>query len=423
MQSNSPEQRDYFSDRSVFLDPHEYFRSAYSHGPVYEVPGKDYLLVTGFEECVDILRNTEDYSSIFCFSPYGAGAPLPFTPEGDDISDQLESYRTPEDLLVSYDGVFHTDNRSILNTLFTPSRLKANEAYMTGLANQLVGEVVAQGGCELLNDYALAFSTSVIADLEGVPEKDRQLFIDAISASPTIGSETAEDTQAQVPHIAYMYEFFERYIKDRRANPKEDVLCELANARYPDGSIPDLNEIVKLAVVLFLGGRESAAKYMASCMYFVARYPELQHRLREDTSLIPAFIEEVLRLEGSTKATFRVARKKTRIGDREIPAGTKLVVAMSAANRDPRRWENPDQFNIDRPRLREHLAFGKGPHICAGAPLARTEARVTVETFLSQTSMISLDAEKHGRGDIADMPFDYSYISRSLSALHLKLQA
>ena len=345
--TNPPsEERDYFTDLSVLLDPTEYFRNVRGQGPIHQLPGKDYLLVTGFDECAEIARRSEDFSSIFSFSPYGAGVPLPFSPEGDDISAQIEACRRPDDLLVTYDGAFHSANRSILNRLLTPSKLKANEAFMTEHADILIGDVVSKGHCELISDFALPFATSVIADLLGVPEGDRQLFMDAIAASPPAGTMKNDElrTRSQIPHFEFMADFFARYIKNRRASPKADVLQELAAAKYPDGTTPDLMEIVKLAMFLFVGGRGSSSKFLATCMLFVAETCGIQQQLRNNRQLIPLFIEEVLRLEGTTKTTFRLARRKTRIGDVEIPAGTKLVVAFAAANRDSRRWDCPMNF-------------------------------------------------------------------------------
>lgn len=423
MAAQEPEERDYFTDLSVLLDSNEYFRNMLAQGPVHRIPGKDYLMVTGFDECVEVVKNNEDFSSIFSFSPYGAGAPLPFTPEGDDISEQIESQRRPDDLLVTYDGAFHAANRSILNKLFTPSRLRENQVFLTEYAGKLAGEVISRGRCELINEFALPFATSVISDLLGVPEEDRRLFMDAIAASPPAGSAIKnDDVRTQIPHFEFMSDFFANYIRDRRANPKTDVLHELATATYPDGSIPDLMEIVKLAMFLFVGGRGSSSKFLATCLLFAAEVPGIQRKLRDDHTLIPSFIEEVLRLQGTTKATFRLARRKTRIADVEIPAGTKLVVAIAAANRDPRRWENPDEFQLNRPRIREHLAFGRGHHTCAGAPLARTEARVVLECFLDNTSDISLDEDEHGKPGSRELQYEPSYIVRGLSNLHLVLK-
>ncbi|WP_317929503.1 cytochrome P450 [Halioxenophilus sp. WMMB6] len=421
MTTENIESRDYFTDQSVLLDPNQYFKNIFSQGPVYRIPGRDYLMVTGFDECVAVVRNTDDFSSIFSFSPYGAGTPLPFEPKGDDISEQLEAFRQPTDLLVTQDGQLHAANRSILAKLFTPTRLRDNEIFMTDYARGLAADVVGKGECEFIQDVALPFGTNVISDLLGVPMEDRQLFMDVISASPPPGAVKSDDVRTQIPHFEFMLEFFTSYIKDRRANPRPDVLHELATARYPDGSIPDLMEIAKLAMFLFVGGRGSSAKFLATCLMFVAEDPGIQQKLRVNRELIPTFIEEVLRLQGTTKATFRLARRKTKIGDVDIPAGTKVVLLLGAANRDPRRWENPDEFQMGRPKIREHLAFGRGAHTCAGAPLARTEARVVINQFLDHCSDISLNEAAHGKTGNRDLQFEPSYIVRGLSSLHLVL--
>src|ERR1700743_3807917 len=132
-------------------------------------------------------------------------------------------------------------------------------------------------------------------------------------------------------------------------------------------------------------------------------------------------LEEVLRMEVSVKQTARLAVRDTRIGDMKIPAGTKVLLALSAANRDGTRWSNPQQFEIDRPRIKEHLAFGRGKHVCIGAPLARAEVRIILEKFLEHTSHIDLVEEKHGPRDNRKFDYEASFIIRGLSELQIKL--
>jgi cytochrome P450 len=216
--------------------------------------------------------------------------------------------------------------------------------------------------------------------------------------------------------------FFVKYLQERRATPKGDVLSELATVKYPDGSTPELLELVRLATVLFGAGGDTSAKLISNCLLYIVETPGLQQRLRENRDLIPAFIEEVLRLEGSSKVTFRLARKKTKIGDMKIPAGKKVVVALAAANRDPRRWENPKELKLDRPRLKEHLAFGRGAHACIGASLARAEVRIILDRLLQHTSDISLSEEQHGKPGNRRLDYEPSFIIRGLVKLHLELK-
>ena len=182
-------------------------------------------------------------------------------------------------------------------------------------------------------------------------------------------------------------------------------------------------EIVRLATFLFAAGQDTSAKLLGNSMRYIVDEPGLQQKLRADRSLIPQLIEEVLRLEGSTKMTARLARRNTRIGDMEIPLGTKVFVALAAANRDPRRWNAPQEFNLNRERIKEHVAFGRGAHVCAGAPLARVEVRVILERFIEHTSEIDLSEEKHGSRGKRDLDFEPSFIIRGLSQLHLKMKS
>jgi cytochrome P450 len=156
-------------------------------------------------------------------------------------------------------------------------------------------------------------------------------------------------------------------------------------------------------------------------MRFLVESPELQQRLRQDRSLIPNFIEEALRLEGSTKVTFRVALKNTTIAGREIRAGQKLVLALAAANRDPRRWEEPTTFQLGRKKIQEHLAFARGAHTCIGAPLARAEVRALLDQLLLQTSDIRLSVDKHGPPGSRRLDYEASFIIRGLERLHIEL--
>ncbi len=418
------DEKDYFTDHTVLRDPYSFFAKLYALTPVYHSPIHDLVYVTGFEESLAVLRNTDDFSSVI--SVGGPVIALPFTPQRGDISDQIEAFRSQfpaSNMLVTYDGLPHTASRSILNRLFTPSRLRANEAYMIQLADDMVARLVARGSCDVIGDIATSYATLVVADLLGVPSDDRVLFERAIAAGPPAGDLDKADSQDPSAALEYMAGFFFGYITDRRANPREDVLTELAQATYPDGSTPDVAEIVQLAMFLFAAGQDTSAKLLGNGMRFLVEDKALQASLRAQPDLIPAFIEEALRLEGSTKATFRLAKRNTRIGDLNITAGQKVVVLLAAANRDPRRWDDPTVFRLDRPRIKEHLAFGRGAHTCVGAPLARVEVRAMLASLLAQTSDISLSETHHGPAGARHLDYEPSYIIRGLDALHLQLAA
>jgi cytochrome P450 len=418
------EERDFFTDYEIAKDPYPFFEAVRAHGPVWQPPGRDYLIVTGFAEMVEISNNSRDFSSIIGLA--GAAAALPFEPQGSDITAQIEASRPSilgGDQVVMLDDEPHTKLRSLMNRLFTPSRLKANEAFIAAYSDRIVAEMVAKGDCDLINEVATPFVTLVIADLLGVPADDRQTFMDMIEASPAPGNldETLNDFSGEMHPMVAMTGYFYRYISERQGTPRDDILTELALAEYADGTRPSMMDLMTLGVFIFGAGQDTSAKLLGNAMRYIIDVPGLQQQLRADPSLIPAMLEEVLRLEGSTKQLGRLARRDTKIGDLEIKAGTKILICVPAANRDPKRWENPNDFVLNRPKIREHLAFGRGKHVCAGAPLARVEIRVIIEKFLEQTSNIGLDENKHGPHGNRNFDYDPSFIIRGLSNLHIHL--
>ena len=415
-------ERDYFTDYEILKDPYAFFDALRQHGPIFQPPGRDYLVVTGFQEALDVLRNHEDFSAIIGLQ--GAAEPLPFTPHGPDITAQIEAHRAQfigGDQVVNLDDLPHTNLRALINTLFTPSRLKASEAFIVDYSDSMVREAVANGEVELIQKIATPFVTVVVADLLGVPVEDRQMFMDAIASAPPPGNLDGNNEIAGENHpFVIMGSYFAGYIQDRLANPRQDILTELAHAIYPDGTKPQMMDIVSLGMFMFGAGQDTSAKLLGNTMKYIVTQPGLQDRLRADPSLLPALIEEVLRLEGSTKQTARLARRDTRIGEVAVPAGTKVLLALSAANRDPSRWDEPNELVLGRSKIKEHVGFGRGKHVCAGAPLARVEVRVILEKFLEHTAKIELDLDQHPNG-AADLAYEPSFIIRGLATLNLKL--
>ena len=253
-------EKDFYTDPDILLDPYAYFEEVRRHGPIFQPPGKDYLIVTGFEEALEIFRNSADFSSSIALQ--GAAHPLTFTPEGSDISEQLERHRSEiigHELLVDLDDEAHTRLRGLVNRLFIPSRLKANEEFLTRYADELVRKAVAKGGCELISEIATPFVTMVIADLLGVPADDRQFFMDIIQAAPPPGSldSSENDYRATEDHpMIVMGGYFARYIQERIDNPRDDILSELAHTPYADGSKPKLEDLINLSTFMFGAGQE-----------------------------------------------------------------------------------------------------------------------------------------------------------------------
>ncbi|MDT5348187.1 MAG: hypothetical protein QOH91_1474 [Mycobacterium sp.] len=409
---------DFFTDASLIPDPYPYFNHLRQRCPVLPQAHHGVVAITGHQEALAVYKDPA-FSS--CVSVAGPFSGLPFEPQGDDIGELIEQHRSQipmSEHIVTQDPPDHTRTRGLLSRLLTPKRLKENEDFMWRLADQQLDEFVSRGKCEFLDDYARPFSGLVIADLLGVPPEDHEEFRAVFSGQVVGGIEDDSLTRAHNP-LEYLNEKFYAHIIERRQEPRADVLTELAHAKYPDGSTPEVIDVVRLAAFLFAAGQETTTKLLSFGIRLIAEHPELQTLLRQDRSRIPAFIEETLRTESPVKCHFRMARTSTSIGDTQIPAGSMVMLLPGASNRDGRKFVDPNAFRVDRANVREHVAFGRGNHSCPGAPLARAEGRISLNRILDRMSDITvLDAE-HGPPDARRYTYEPTWQMRGLTELHL----
>jgi cytochrome P450 len=410
---------DFFTDPSLVPDPHPYFDYLRGKAPVVREPHHGVIAVTGYAEAMALYKDIDSFSS--CIAVGGPFPPLPFEPSGDDISGLVEQYRTKMPLhehMVTMDPPDHTRARSVLSRLLTPARLKENQDFLWGLAYQQLDEFVERGECEFLEAYSKPYALLAVANLLGVPEADHEEFRAVFGHSHTVGN--LEHDPAAINPLDFLDEKFRFYIEDRRREPRGDVLSDLAEAKYPDGSTPEVVDVVRTATFLFGAGQETTAKLLGAALQILCDRPDLQQALRDDRNLIPAFIEETLRMESPVKTTYRLARKSTCVGGVDIPAGTTVMVSPGAVNRDPSRFQAPHEFRLDRPNVREHIAFARGAHTCPGAPLARVEARVSLDRILDRMADIRVNEDKHGPVDDRRYSYAPTYILRGLTELHIQ---
>jgi cytochrome P450 len=303
--------------------------------------------------------------------------------------------------------------------LITPKRLKENEDFMWRLADRLIDEFIKDGSMEIFSQFAQPYATLVIADLLGVPEEDHKEFRKAFQGQGGTGAiDKPPATDEDFPLYLIADRFFP-YIEERRRNPRKDVLTDLARVKYPDGSLPPTRDVVDLSTFLFGAGQETTVRVIGSMLRILGDDPALQKRLRAERSLIPNFVEEALRMEGAVKSGFRLARVRAKIGDVEMEPGTPLMMCIGGMNRDPHKFENPNEFQVNRQNARDHMSFGRGIHSCIGAPLARAELKVTLERLFDRTADIRIDEAKHGSPGNRNYQYAASYIMRGLTELHL----
>ena len=199
-------------------------------------------------------------------------------------------------------------------------------------------------------------------------------------------------------------------------------MTAMATATFPDGTTPEVNDVALLAANLFSGGQETTVRLLSFALRIIGERPDVQARLRADRDLIPNFIEETLRIESPLRAQFRMARRSTTVAGVPVKAGSTMLLLPGAANRDPRLFARPAEFDLDRDNAKYHVTFGHGVHHCAGAHLARAEGRVTLNQILDLTSNVAISEATHGPA--CDRRYSYlpTYFLRGLTALGLELE-
>ncbi|ANE82828.1 cytochrome [Mycobacterium adipatum] len=413
---------DWFKDPRLVADPYPYFNALRDQCPVQPEDIYGVTMVTGWEEAVSVYNDEETFSS--CTSVTGPFPGFPVPLEGrDDVAELIEKHRDElpfSDQLPTLDPPVHTNHRSLMMRLITPKRLKENEDAMWQLADEVLDEYLAPGNGEFIKGFASPFTLLVIADLLGIPPEDRTAFVDGISQNSGGGiGNTGGDSLSHSP-LEFLYGQFEAYIEDRRSNPREDILTGMATAVFPDGTTPTPGDVARVATNVFSAGQETTVRLLGTALKVLGDRPDIQQQLRADRSLLPNFIEEALRFESPVKGDFRLSRCPVMVGDQQLPSGRTVMVVNGAANRDPRRFDNPDEFDPARKNARQHLAFGRGIHSCPGAPLARAETRVGLERLLDRTTDIRISEEKHGPAGNRDYHYIPTFILRGLTHLHLE---
>ncbi len=409
-------ERDFFTDPELTQDPAPYYAALRQHGPVFHEPHHGAFMVSGMDEIHAVYGDPSTYSAIV--SALGPLTKIPEPEEGETVAEVIERRRDEipmSDLFPSFDPPKHGRHRALLSKLLTPNRMKQNEEFMWGFADRLIDEFADSSETEFSEAYAIPFSLVVIADLLGVPLEQHQTFRDWMKGD---GTPVAGDIQGGGIRNDFLFRlvpFFTSYIEERRTKPADDVLGKLAAVRFPDGELPDVIDVVRIAVFLFAAGHETTARLITTGMHVLAERPSLVEELRKAPESIPNFVEECLRFDSPVKGSFRLALSDTQLAGVDIPAGSVVMTVNAAVHNDPQIFENPERFDARRPNARRNLAFGHGEHFCPGANLARTEARISFERLLARLDDFQLV-------DPSALSYAPTFLFRGLNDLPLRFR-
>lgn len=278
--------------------------------------------------------------------------------------------------MINMDPPRHRQLRALVSLAFTPRAVARLEERITAVTHELLDAVEAQGEMDVIDDLAGPLPTTIIAEMLGIPGKDREKF--KLWTNQLIGSAPREGVDPQ----RVMADYYRQVFEARRREPRDDLVSALLAAQV-DGEHLSETDLLGFCILLLLAGNETTTTLLGNALQTFDEHPEVMEELRADPSLLPGAIEEVLRYRSPVRLLLRATLQDVTLSKQSIPAGSSVITWLASANRDEEQFPNPETFDIHRTPNR-HLAFGYGIHFCLGAPLARLETRIALEALLTR---------------------------------------
>lgn len=357
-------------DYEIDADPHPTWKRMRDEAPVYRNDKHDFYALSRFEDVMNASLDAKTFSSA-----YGTVLELMSEEPGDSP------------MMIFLDAPKHTQLRKLVSRAFSPRRISHLEQSIRKVAAGYLDPLVGSGGFDYLQDFGAKLPVMVISALLGVPEEDRE----AIREWTDILLHRDEgETDAKRAHDAVskdLWGYFGRYIDERRAHPRDDMISDLTLAEIdlPDGSKRKLENVELLAFIGLLSGagNETVARFLGWSSTLLARHPDQRAMLVDDPTMIPAAVEEIMRYEAPSPVQGRRAVREIELHGTVIPKGGKVLMLTGSAGRDEREYPDADRFDVTRV-IDRHVSLGYGTHFCLGASLARLEARVAIEETLTR---------------------------------------
>jgi cytochrome P450 len=369
-----------FVDPAVLADPHPLLAELRESGPVHRIDGSTGVPVWMVTRYDDVLAALSDPR--LSNDPHHASA-LTEVLRGDFLSRSMIGTDPPE----------HTRLRRLVSKAFTARRVEGLRPRVQEITDALLDRITPRGSADLVAEFGLPLPITVIGELLGVPETDRDRFrewTDEMLDRPfDPGSDLALVTAARERMHGYLADL----VAAKRARPADDLLTDLVEAT-DEGERLDTQELLAMTFLLLIAGYVTTVSLIGNGTLALLRHPEQLDRLRADLSLVPQAVEELLRFDGPVNPGLtRFALEDLEIGGVRIPRGEMVLLAIAAADRDPRRYPDPDRLDVGAVDP-GHLAFGHGMHYCLGAPLARLEGQIAFTAMLTRLPGLALAARE-----------------------------
>jgi cytochrome P450 len=359
-------------------DPYPLYARMRDEAPLYYNEEHDFYAVTRYEDCERGLVDAKKYISS----------------KGGILELIKADIEFPPGTLIFEDPPAHTVHRSLLSRVFTPRRVSALEPQIREFCAASLDPLVGEPEFDLIADLGAQMPMRVIGMLFGIPEADQVTVRDSADARLRV---QAGEAMVVSDNPTFGAEMFEEYIDWRIEHPSDDLMTELLHTEFEDehGTTRTLTreEAMLYTTVVAGAGNETTTRLIGWAGKVLAEHPDQRRELVDDRSLLPNAIEELLRFESPGPQVGRYVPEDTEVHGQTVPAGSAMLFVVSAANRDERRWERAERFDVHR-RVGQHLAFGYGIHYCLGAALARLEGRVAVDEVLNRWPEWDVDLDR-----------------------------
>jgi cytochrome P450 len=366
-------------------NPHPFLARARREEPVFFSTALKSWVVTRHADISAVVADTARFSSAEAITVGAATTP-------PEVAAALMDGYPLVPSLVDNDPPAHTRFRGLVSKAFTGRRLAEKEPLIRALADELINTFVRDGKADLFLQFAHLLSSSIIAEILGIPREDISKFRRwSDELSTVLAAHGPIEHQVECARgVAVFQRYLAAALEERKTAPREDLLTDIITEGQ--GMTPPMSmaELVSLLMQVHFAGHETTAGLIVGAVELLLRNPEQLQALRDDPGLITGAIEEALRMTSPVHAMFRTALEDVEIGGVKIPKGAHIRIVYASANRDEARFHEPDRFDIRRPDVKKHLAFGQGIHFCVGAPLARLEGRIAIEALLRRLPGLQL---------------------------------
>jgi len=394
------------TDPDVMECPYPFLENLRRDHPVYQVPDQGYFIVSRYADVKDVMRRHKDFSSDFT-GLFGLG----------------ESF-IPTPVFNLSDPPVHSRTKPVAMRYFGPKKVKSLQDEITKIADELIDKFADRGECEFIREFSMLLPITIIARQLGVAEEDFEkfkLWSDCMLVYNNPAS-TPEDIKKADVHVREANAYLMERFKERRANPKDDLISVLATGKTEvrgDDEEPRLltdDEALGMMQLVLVGGNETTTNAIANGMQMLLERPEILANVLAGKVDWDPVIEEILRLEAPVRGFWRLAKHDTQVGGVDIPEGSLIFVSFASANRDEQEFEDAEKLCPARTNLQSHMTFGYGIHRCIGFLLARAEIQISYDRLFSRLKNLRLDEEKNTQKH----KFVPTALVRGLKELHLK---